>query len=240
MLHEQLNALESMLTRGNLNEGFPIIGEELRRRGYNTAGMKEAVASGWAKQETAERQYMELLNTSNIGCRRSDLTTEESMQLYTSFFDDATPLSTLDLTFMIGSTPPGLKRQTVAKDHLTVTSTWDVTIQPKKSEFVAKAARMGYSIPSQSEIVKAKAPPLFTWNERRKTPCGFEQINEDLFARKDNKFMVFNGAGVNSWQGTEPATKVVNLSPSSVDQGSNRGFVATVNAAFNASFKKAL
>lgn len=229
-----------MLTRGNLNEVFQIVGDELRRRGYNTAGMKEAVTDGWAKQETAERQYLELFNTSNIGCRRSDLTTEESMQLYTSFFDDATPLSTLDLTFMIGSTPHGSKRQTVVKDHLTATSKWDVTSQPKKSEFVSKAARMGYSIPSQSEIAKAKAPPLFTWNERRKTPCGFEQINEDLFARKDNKFMVFNSAGVNSWQGTEPTTKVANLSSNSVDQGNSRAFVETVNAAFNASFKNVL
>jgi hypothetical protein len=28
-----------------------------------------------------------------------------------------------------------------------------------------------------------------------------------LFARKDNKFMVFNEAGMRSWKGTQPITK---------------------------------
>ena len=30
----------------------------------------------------------------------------------------------------------------------------------------------------------------------------FEQINDDLYARKKNKFMVFNGAGMNEWRDT--------------------------------------
>eukprot|EP00594_Rhizosolenia_setigera_P015855 CAMPEP_0178972640 /NCGR_PEP_ID=MMETSP0789-20121207/21161_1 /TAXON_ID=3005 /ORGANISM="Rhizosolenia setigera, Strain CCMP 1694" /LENGTH=88 /DNA_ID=CAMNT_0020660181 /DNA_START=76 /DNA_END=342 /DNA_ORIENTATION=+ len=38
---------------------------------------------------------------------------------------------------------------------------------------------------------------------------GFEQINEDLYARKENKFMVFNGVGVDTWySGTQPITKI--------------------------------
>lgn len=45
-------------------------------------------------------------------------------------------------------------------------------------------------------------------NQQRPIPAGFEQINEDLFARKDNKFMVFNGAGVDSWKSPpQPVTK---------------------------------
>ena len=40
----------------------------------------------------------------------------------------------------------------------------------------------------------------------RPIPAGFEQINEDLFARKDNKFMVFNGPGVDSFS-TNAVTK---------------------------------
>jgi hypothetical protein len=196
--------------------------------------MKEAVTNGWAKQEAAERQYMELLDTSNIGCRRSDLTTEESMKLYTSYFDDATSLSTLDVTFIVGSNPPGSKSQ--AKEAFLNNRERAFTTQPMKSEFVFKAARMGYSIPSQSEIAKAKSPQLFLWNEPRKTPNGFEQINEDLFARKDNKFMVFNGAGVDSWQGTEPKTKVASLSSISLDQSSSVALVDTVYAAFNLNF----
>jgi hypothetical protein len=234
VLHEQLNALESMRAVGHLEKGYPMVTEELRRRGYSTAGMKEAVANGWAKQEAAEQQYMELLDTSNIGCRRSDLTTEESMRLYTSYFDDATSLSTLDVTFIVGSNPPGSKSK--AKEGLVNDREKNFTTQPMKTEFVVKAAKMGYSIPSQSEIAKAKSPPLFTWNEPRKTPNGFEQINEDLFARKDNKFMVFNGAGVNSWQGTEPKTKVASLPSISLDQCSSHALLDTVNAAFNVNF----
>lgn len=33
----------------------------------------------------------------------------------------------------------------------------------------------------------------------------FEQINDDLFARKSNKYMVFNGAGKKSWSGSGKA-----------------------------------
>jgi len=40
---------------------------------------------------------------------------------------------------------------------------------------------------------------------------GFEQINEVFFARRDNKFMVFNMAGMLSWRGTEPVTKATSL-----------------------------
>ena len=35
---------------------------------------------------------------------------------------------------------------------------------------------------------------------------GFEQINDDLFARRANKFMVFNGVGMQDWT-TKPVTK---------------------------------
>ena len=36
---------------------------------------------------------------------------------------------------------------------------------------------------------------------------GFEQINDDLFARRANKFMVFNGVGMQEWT-TKPLTKM--------------------------------
>ena len=42
-------------------------------------------------------------------------------------------------------------------------------------------------------------------------PEGFEQINDDLFARRDNKFLVLNGAAVGTWQEAVPKTKVMNL-----------------------------
>jgi hypothetical protein len=40
---------------------------------------------------------------------------------------------------------------------------------------------------------------------------GFEQINEDLYARSDNKFLVLNGPGVGSWK-SQAVTKLGGLS----------------------------
>jgi len=132
VLHEQFNAMESMHIHGNLNDRFQMVSDELQRRGYNSAGMKEAVVDGWAKQELAEHQYMEMLDTSNIGCRRSDLTTEESMKLYSSFFDDSTPLSILDLTFLMGSSPPVSKAKTKEVLETTGIPVVGNTAEPKK------------------------------------------------------------------------------------------------------------
>jgi hypothetical protein len=73
---------------------------------------------------------------------------------------------------------------------------------------VKKASRLGIPVIPREELAKSAFTPLYGFSRRRKLPPGFEQINEDMFARKDNKFMVFNGAGVDSWHGTQPVTKV--------------------------------
>ena len=46
-------------------------------------------------------------------------------------------------------------------------------------------------------------------HQRRSVPPFFEQINDGMFARKDNKFMVFNEAGADSWHGVEPETRIL-------------------------------
>lgn len=38
---------------------------------------------------------------------------------------------------------------------------------------------------------------------------GFEQINDDLFARRANKFMVFNGVGMENWSAKPKTAKRV-------------------------------
>ena len=71
-----------------------------------------------------------------------------------------------------------------------------------EESFIRKAASKGINI--------RKKPPssLVEFRSQRPIPNGFEQINEDLFARKDNKFIVFNYAGVNSWMSPpQPVTK---------------------------------
>ena len=41
----------------------------------------------------AEKSYNEIVDMSSIGYRRSDLTTDSSMKLYSSFFDQSSEIS---------------------------------------------------------------------------------------------------------------------------------------------------
>ena len=76
--------------------------------------------------------------------------------------------------------------------------------------FILKAASRGINIRKRTSRSRDKEDDIniIKFHTQRPIPAGFEQINEDLFARKDNKFMVFNGAGVNSWTSPpQPVTK---------------------------------
>ena len=76
-----------------------------------------------------------------------------------------------------------------------------------ESGFILKAASRGINIRKTSTRNREEEANLSQVNARP-IPSGFEQINEDLYARKDNKFMVFNGPGVDSWQTPpQPVTK---------------------------------
>lgn len=171
---------------------------ELARRGLNKTGVRESVSRGWKAFTSAENEYSEVVEASMPGCRRSDLTTSRSLELYTSMFDESTQLSTADLIFVLGEKPNGENppSETLSRP------------KPAATVFVKKAARHGITITSYEDIAKAKSTPLFKVDQRRPVPSGFEQINEDMYARRDNKFMVFNGAGVASWNGSNPITKI--------------------------------
>lgn len=231
VIQEQFNALSNMEDEGALaQQGMHVIDVELQRRGYYTAGVREAVARGWDRQKYAAKQYEEVLDKSKAACRRSDLTTESSLELYASYFDDSTPLSDLELTYIMGS----LSKETAPKPK----RDWNKKSGDAKSGFMAKATKDGLKVRSGADIQKSKSPPLFTF-ERSGAPIpeGFEQINEELFARKDNKFMVFNGPGVDSWhhRGNEPITKVAHSGEaSSLDEFSSRALLETVSPAFGA------
>ena len=78
--------------------------------------------------------------------------------------------------------------------------------------FILKAASRGINIRKRSSRSRDREEDNINiikfHGTQRPIPSGFEQINEDLFARKDNKFMVFNGAGVDSWTSPpQPVTK---------------------------------
>jgi hypothetical protein len=176
---------------------------ELRRRGVHTAGVKGAVTAGWTRHLSAEKLYSESFRSSSSDCRRSDLTTANSLKLYTSFFSPDVTMTSHDLTYMLGQRPGDLDDFNSKPNDGRVDPA-----PPRTSNFVTRAARVGISIVSHSDILKSKSPPLFQFERRRSIPAGFEMINEDMFARKENKFMVLNGAGVDSWTGTAPVTKI--------------------------------
>ena len=214
MIHEQFNALNTMSTRPDHVGSFQMVDEELKRRGYHTIGVREAVGRGWEKHKLAEQQYAEVIDRSNLACRRSDLTTDESFKLYSSYFDDSEQLSRLDLTYMVGEQPPapgGRGRGRTTESVRSPREKQQPGADESKQTFVEKAAKMGISIRSQAAYTRSRLPPLFSPEQVGRLPEGFEQINEDLFARRENKFMVLNGPGVETWQGAEAQTKVMSL-----------------------------
>jgi hypothetical protein len=192
-----------------------MVETELRRRGVYSPGVKHEVEAAWDSYSKAEKVYSEIFEPPALSCRRSDLTTADSLRLYASFFDDDTPLMTPHQDFLLGekalpSRAPDISdsgTRPAAKNHTNFATGKEGTT----TSFVKKAARVGIQIPSYTEISKSKAQPLFPLEHRRQIPPGFEQINEDLFARKDNKFVVFNGAGIDSWTGSKPVTKLSSM-----------------------------
>lgn len=62
-------------------------------------------------------------------------------------------------------------------------------------------------------MAEKRSPSLFSKETRRFVPEGFEQINDDMFARRDNKFVVFNAPGLETWRrdSKEPRTKTHGL-----------------------------
>lgn len=150
----------------------------------------------------ATKQYSEILEAETVGCQRSGLTTANSLQLYVSNFDDGSTLSTYDRIF--------LQAHSFEKPKRCMRRFSDV--QTGHSErFVDVAAQLGYDITPHEQRRANILPPLFHSDQKQLLSQEFEQINEDMFSRKENKFMVFNGCGVDSWSGTRSITKTQNL-----------------------------
>jgi hypothetical protein len=191
-----------MRNRGELREGIVLMDAELRRRGLYTEGVKGAISSGWNRRVRAEKNYSEAIAEPDHRSTRSSLTTTSSLQMYASFFPHENGLSTQDLSFIAGD------RAEVPQTRI---KPGYVDLDDRPLSFVTRAKRLGIPITSHADLIKSKSQPLFQFQQRKGVPSGFEMINEDFFARKDNKFMVFNGAGVDSWKGTEPVTKTTGI-----------------------------
>ena len=202
VVQEQFNAYENMRNRGELREGIVLMDHELRRRGFYTEGVKGAISNGWSRRLRAEKHYSESILELSQRSTRSELTTTTSLQLYASFFPHEKEITTTDLSFLLGDKVDA--PQTKIKPGY-------VDLKNRPSTFVARARRLGIPITSHADLLGSRSKPLFQVERKKEVPAGFEMINEDYFARKDNKFMVLNGAAVDSWHGTEPVTKIFGI-----------------------------
>jgi hypothetical protein len=191
-LHEQFNCLDSLT-------GLPIADQEISRKGFETTGIKESVLLGWNMLSNAKEQYAEILEPEVTGCLRSGLSTAKSLQLYVSKFDKDNLLTTSDRIFMKAYNHQSSKiYRPLHPGNNAIQST---------SSFVDKASGLGFVVTPHAQSVARILPPLYHTNKEQCVSAEFEQINEDMFSRKENKFMVFNGAGVDSWSGTLSITK---------------------------------
>jgi hypothetical protein len=200
VVQEQFNTLESKKeTRSFPTNALPGVNEELRRRSLDTVGVMDAVYDGWKRFSRTEESYREIIDSSSLVQRRSDLTDSKSMKLYCSFFDKSTPVTNLEMNYMSGGKVK--LDETVPKNNL---DKYDGKLKKSRRQVfqTAKAKMMGLS-PD-----KSRSPALFPREKDMKLSCGYEQINDDLFARKDNRFVVFNGAGVESSWPPKPKSKI--------------------------------
>lgn len=190
-IYEQFNAIDSYASSGK-----DRVQRELSRRGLDAAGVAETVASSWDELLKARDLCSQICRRPAVTSLRGELTSESALSMYTSLFHDDTRLSTSDQIFLHG------KRldEKVNRSFLGEI--------PPRSSFVRAANRLGISVKPHEEIMKSKEAPLFPNTIHITAPPSFEQINDNLYARVDNKFMVFNGPGVMSWHGTEPITQL--------------------------------
>ena len=221
VINGHYNYLEEKIDEGTLSydEAPPDLLDKLKQTKLYSVGVTETFCNGWSQLASAEKTYTEILDMSSIGYKRSDLTTESSMSLYSSFFDpDATTLSQLEQTYVTG----GQKLFNEASKPLrrSIRPCQEVSGPGKdlkkfdEANFIMNAASRGIHIKKTAVPDEKDKIDVLKFQSNIKIPPGFEQINEDLFARKDNKFMVFNGAGVNSWKNPpEAVTKTKLIDP---------------------------
>lgn len=203
-LHEQFNWLDSFTPTG-----LHIANREISRKGLRTDGIKESVLTGWNTLSAATKQYSEILEPEVGRCQRSGLTTAKSLQLYVSNFDSDSTLSTYDRIFLQAYRSEKSKHRAIRHPHFQTDET---------KRFVDKAAHFGFVVTPNEQRRASILPPLFNSYQQQSMSPEFEQINEDMYSRKENKFMVFNGAGVESWSGTQSITKTCHV-PILSDEG---------------------
>jgi hypothetical protein len=194
-----------------------------QKQGYDTAGVKETIAIGCERFAKSRRAFSEMLEGSSLEFKRSDLTTESSLRLYCSLFDDQqVSLSQADMSYILGEKKSGPCNNIKNTSSSTVAATPVLAAELRDSNHENNHENSigGGSIVSQISLwldgdnhethIPTQYPTFLSAASHVKP--GFEQINEDMYARNDNKFLVLNGAGVECWTGSQPVTKLGGLS----------------------------
>ena len=94
------NNLEEKIEEGELSYSDPNPPEVLQRfhqSGLDAVGVKETFKAGWNHLGKAEKTFTEITDMSSVGYKRSDITTESSMKLYSSFFDSSSEIRPVSL-----------------------------------------------------------------------------------------------------------------------------------------------
>jgi len=169
LVHSQLDVLGSAAERGDEEDGRKQMAENLQKNGIEATCMQDLIEQKWKELKDSREINREILEDRNLKSMRSELTTEEGLNLYCKYYDEDSIMGDKELQYMLGPSPDFPSPQGSASGGALV------TVQ-------AGSGRKGH------------------------VREGFEQINDDLFARRANKFMVFNGVGMREWT-TKPVTK---------------------------------
>ena len=216
-IYSIFNNLEEKIEDGDLSysdSNPPDVLNKLQQSGLDAVGVKESFRSGWDHLGKAEKTFTEINDISAVGYKRSDITTEHSMKLYSSFFDSSSEIRPLEQAYTLGQRLPNdpskpLRRST--RPCAKVSGPSSDLKSFDESKFIMKAAARGIFCKSTANNNEKTDIDVLKFHTRV-IPTGFEQINEGLYARKDNKFMVFNGPGVESFSTkTKTQTRIPNF-----------------------------
>jgi hypothetical protein len=194
VITELLNRLESTEKKNlvaNKHSSTTRVVEDLKRREMDTPGVLNAIKEYSEMDTRAEKCYDEILSNSSTSRERSDLTDSYSSNLYSSMFSEDIVSNRFDVTY----TDKNMKVKNPASNKDEIKQDVDADKCP---QLFRKARMVGIDIGS-GFTSKGASPTLFRRHGQNENISGFEQINDNLFARKDNRFMVFNDAGLSDW-----------------------------------------
>lgn len=187
VIHSHYNFLEEKIEEGELSydEAPPGLLDKLKQTNLYSVGVTETFCNGWSDLASAERTYTEILDMSSIGYKRSDVTTETSMKLYSSFFDpETTRLSQLEQTYATGGQKfmhdPSKPLRRSTRPCEDVSGPGKDLKKFDEARFILKAASHGINIRKTTVQAEKNKIDVLKFQSNVKTPSGFEQVSSAL------------------------------------------------------------